>query len=153
LDEPAAGLDPRARIELRELLRTLASMGKSILISSHILTELSEMCQSVAIIEKGKIRATGSVSDVVRSVQARMQCFVRTLTAREEVERALREMPLVGGVRPDGVGLVFDFEGDETQLSELLVTLVGRGLRPVEFAQRGQNLEDLFMALTEGKVQ
>jgi ABC-2 type transport system ATP-binding protein len=153
LDEPAAGLDPRARIELRELLRTLAEMGKAILISSHILTELSEMCHGVAIIERGTIRATGAVADVTRSVQAKLLCFVRTLSSLDEAERALRELPGVHTVRPDGTGLLFELDGGDAEMERILAELVARRLRPVEFAVRSQNLEDLFMALTEGKVQ
>jgi ABC-2 type transport system ATP-binding protein len=128
-------------------------MGKAILISSHILTELSEMCHGVAIIERGTIRATGAVADVTRSVQAKLLCFVRTLSSLDEAERALRELPGVHTVRPDGTGLLFELDGGDAEMERILAELVARRLRPVEFAVRSQNLEDLFMALTEGKVQ
>ena len=153
LDEPASGLDPRARIELRELLKALAEMGKAVLISSHILTELSEMCHGVAVIERGRIRATGGMAEVTQAVRPKTQCFVRSLGPREDLERALRESAGVDGVRFDGAGLLFEYVGSDEGLSLVLAELVRRGLRPVEFAVRNQNLEDLFLALTEGKVQ
>lgn len=153
LDEPASGLDPRARIELRELVKALSQAGKSILISSHILTELSEMCDAVAIIEKGVLRATGTVDEIIKNIRPTLQCFVRSLTNRDDLETALREWPGVDAVRPDGPGVIFEFTNSEEQLPELLEYLVQRKLRPVEFTLKGRNLEELFLALTEGKVQ
>jgi len=153
LDEPAAGLDPRARIELREVVKALAQTGKSILISSHILTELSEMCDSVAVIEKGILRATGSVQGVLQSIQSFMQIFVRTVEPREVTERTLRELPNIDNIRHDGAGLIFEYSGTEEELSQVLEILVSRGCKPVEFGQRSRNLEDLFLAMTEGKLQ
>lgn len=153
LDEPAAGLDPRARIELREVVKALAQGGKSILISSHILTELSEMCDSVAVIEKGELRATGSVQGVLQSIQSFIQIFVRTIAPRELTERTLRELPNIDKIRHDGLGLVFEYTGTEEQLCQVLEILVSQGCKPVEFSQRSQNLEDLFLAMTEGKLQ
>ncbi|MFT4540175.1 MAG: ABC-2 type transport system ATP-binding protein [Planctomycetota bacterium] len=153
LDEPAAGLDPRARIELRELLRALAEMGKAVLISSHILTELSEVCDGVAIIEAGRIQATGSVEDIVKGVRPHNEIYVRCLEPEEVVERALLEMPGVGQIRPIRGGLAFDFMGTQGEQAGLLEHLMQLRLRPVEFASQETDLEDLFLHLTEGKVQ
>jgi ABC-2 type transport system ATP-binding protein len=153
LDEPAAGLDPRARVELRELLLALAEMGKAILISSHILTELSELCDGVAVIEQGVIRATGSVEDIVRQLKPHAQVFLRGLAEADTIERFLAEQPHIDGVRGDGEGFVFDFHGTEAQLAELLSAAVRQGVQPIEFRPDEIDLEDIFLSLTEGKVQ
>jgi ABC-2 type transport system ATP-binding protein len=153
LDEPAAGLDPRARVELRELVRALAEMGKAVLISSHILTELSEICDGIAVIEAGKLQATGRVDDIVKEMKPHTEIYLRCLEHSEVVQLALVELPGVERVRPDRSGVVFDFEGDPEGQAELLARLVQRGLRPVEFAAQEVDLEDVFLNLTEGKVQ
>jgi ABC-2 type transport system ATP-binding protein len=153
LDEPAAGLDPRARVELRELLRALAEMGKAVLISSHILTELSEMCDGVVVIEQGRVRATGSVEEITRSLKPHVQVFVRAMAPAEELERVLVEQPFVAAVRAERNGLVFDFSADEEGLARLLGELVQRGLRPIQFAPESIDLEDIFLTLTEGRAQ
>lgn len=153
LDEPASGLDPRARIELRELVKALADMGKAILISSHILSELSEICDGVAVIEAGRIRATGSVEEITKGLQPHSEIFLRTVEPIEIAERRLVELPRVGAVRHDRDGLVFHFEGSDEDQAELLAQLVATGVRPIEFALKEADLEDLFLRLTEGKVQ
>lgn len=153
LDEPAAGLDPRARVELRELVRALAGMGKAILVSSHILTELAEMCDGIAVIEAGQLKATGSVSDVTRGIQHSVPVYVRVLEGVELLERALHEQPGVERVRVDGEGVVFEHAGTPEMLSGVLAALIAAGLRPIEFTPRGMDLEDVFLSLTEGKMQ
>jgi ABC-2 type transport system ATP-binding protein len=152
LDEPAAGLDPRARVELRELLKVLAERGKSILISSHILTELSEMCDGVVVIEKGKIRASGPVAAITRELSPHLQLFVRALDPPEQLERALLEQPGIGELRANRGGFQLSL-ADEAAAARLLAALVGAGLKIVEFAPEAANLEDVFLKLTEGKVQ
>jgi ABC-2 type transport system ATP-binding protein len=153
LDEPAAGLDPRARVELRELVRALAGMGKAVLISSHILTELAEMCSAVAVIERGKLRGVGTVGDVTRAIVPRARLFLRALSGPEAAERALLERPGVLDVRRERDGVAFELEGGAEAQAELLAALVAAGLRPSELAARETNLEDVFLSLTEGHVQ
>ncbi len=153
LDEPASGLDPRARVELRELVKVLARQGKAVLISSHILTELAEMCDGVVVIEQGRIRATGAVEAITRRLAPHLQIFVRVLAPVADLERALREQPGVIEVRPHKGGVLFTFESDETALPRLLAALLHGELPVVEFAPEQVNLEDLFLKLTEGKVQ
>ncbi len=154
LDEPAAGLDPHARIELRELVLALAGLGKAVMISSHILTELSQVCSTVAVIEAGKICATGTVDEVIQMAQAKhSQVFVRSLADREKVHRALLEEAGVTSVRPHKNGLMVDFEGGEERLARLLQSLVERGLIPIEFSPNQVDLEDVFMSLTKGQIQ
>ena len=154
LDEPAAGLDPRARIELRELVKALGAMGKAILISSHILTELGEMCDTVVVIEEGKIRAAESLRDVTARVRRdRKRVFVRALADPETLEKALLEEPQVASPREELGGVVFEFAGDERELARLVASLVNRGLQPVEVTPESVGLEDVFLSLTEGRVQ
>jgi ABC-2 type transport system ATP-binding protein len=153
LDEPAAGLDPRARVELRELVRALAATGKAVLISSHILTELSEMCDGVLVIERGRLKASGTVSELTRAMQPSALVYVRTLQGVEATERALLELPGVERVRREREGVMFEHLGTESDRAALLAQLVQRGLAPVEFAPQALNLEEVFLSLTEGKLQ
>jgi ABC-2 type transport system ATP-binding protein len=153
LDEPAAGLDPRARVELRELVRALASMGKAVLISSHILTELAEMCDGVAVIERGRLCASGDIATITQGVRPIAQVYLRTLGAIEAAERELAQAPHVSEIRRERAGLVFSFAGTAEDLSELVAALVRSGLRPVEFAPEVANLEDVFLSLTQGRLQ
>ena len=131
LDEPASGLDPRARVELRGLLHELRDMGKTVVISSHILAELEEICSEVAILEAGNLLAAGSP----RSIRDRL-AGSRTIRVR-----------LAGGEEQTHV-----VSSEEDQRS-LLARLVAEGLPVVEFAETGAGLEDLFMKVTRGIVQ
>jgi len=153
LDEPAAGLDPRARIELRELLRALAEMGKAILISSHILTELAEICDGVAILEAGRLCAEGDVDEVVGAAGAETELFLRCLESPDEAERRLVELPGVRKLRPAGDGVIFEWVGTDEEQAELLAMLIRMGLHPIELACKQTDLEDVFLRLTEGRMQ
>ncbi|MCK6448479.1 MAG: ABC transporter ATP-binding protein [Planctomycetes bacterium] len=153
LDEPAAGLDPRARIELRELVKALAAMNKALLISSHILSELAEMCDGVAVIESGKLLAQGRVDAIQKRLQPHHTIWVRALCAPDALEKALLEEPDVSNVRAERGGFGFDYTGDDEARARMLARLVQRGLQPVEFAGGEVKLEDIFMSLTEGKLQ
>jgi ABC-2 type transport system ATP-binding protein len=153
LDEPAAGLDPRARVELRALLSVLAEQGKGVLISSHILTELSEICDVVAVIEQGRIRASGKVSDIQRRLQPDPLYFLRALAPPEAVIERLLEQPGVHDPRPVDQGVVFALRGEEPDLARLIHALVGHGLPVVELRPLQADLEEVFLSLTDGRVQ
>ena len=153
LDEPAAALDPRARIELRELLRVLASQGKAILISSHILTELAEICHAAVIIEQGRILSAGTIEDLVTGSTPHRMVSIRVLNRQEELYRDLLETPGVERVNLMGDEIAVEISGDEEACCTLLATLVGRGYRVVEFKQQRANLEEVFMTVTRGAVQ
>lgn len=153
LDEPAAGLDPRARIELRELIRIFAAQGKAILMSSHILTELSEICTGAVIIERGRILRAGSLDDIMRTPDERRTLVIRTRGDASELQRTLLELPGVGVTRVDDDEVTLSFSGSEDAASELLVELVRRGQRIAEFRQQRANLEQIFMNVTTGGVQ
>jgi ABC-2 type transport system ATP-binding protein len=153
LDEPAANLDPRARIEFRALIRELASDGKTILLSSHILTELSEMCDVVTIIEKGRILANGTVQDVLESVRKRRLLSVRVAGSLDALERFLLEQPGVTNVHEAGRCLQFEFDGGDDEQVQLVGRLVAAGVPVLEISAHSADLEDLFIEITKGRVQ
>jgi ABC-2 type transport system ATP-binding protein len=160
LDEPAAGLDPRARIELRELVRLLArELKKTVLISSHILTELGEICDSAAIIEAGRILASGTIDEIQQAQRASQgrstgaAVCVRVLRDVERLERLLLEQPLASGVTVVAQTATFEFAGDEAGLCDLLRLMVRENLDVVEFRGRSETLEDAFLAITKGVTQ
>jgi ABC-2 type transport system ATP-binding protein len=153
LDEPAAGLDPRARIELREMIRRLAADGKTVLVSSHILTELGEMCDVVGIIEMGKILAVGSVADIQRGQQRHSEVRVRVLGGADSLGAWLTARGDVREILLDGEAARFIHDGDEESEVELLKAMVLAGFRVAVFGGHTKSLEDVFMQVTAGKVQ
>ncbi len=169
LDEPSAGLDPRARIEFRDLLRILAARGKAIFISSHILAELEELCTGVAIIEQGRLIATGRVAELKSKLSlaaaeaaADDGSAVHTVGQMIEIHLAvevpdlaarLAEEPALLQVRIDHRTVTAQVLGGPAEHAALLRRLIDRGLPVCGFGTRGKNLEDLFLHVTEGKVQ
>ncbi len=153
LDEPAAGLDPRARIELRELIKLLAGEGKAILISSHILTELAEMCDVVGIIELGQIVAAGPVDQIKATTRTVSLLEIRVLRDADRAVEFLRTQHDVGDIEVKDRDLVVHFPSDEDAQADLLGRMLAAGVAVVGFRSRQENLEDVFMAITKGKVQ
>jgi len=153
LDEPAANLDPRARIEFRTLIRELAADGKTVLLSSHILAELSEICDTVAIIEKGRILAKGTVAEILTGVRRQRLLSLRVASRNNEAERFLLEQPGILKVFEANGSLHFEFDGDDDAQVLLISRLVNAGFPLLEFSTRTADLEDVFMKITEGKVQ
>jgi ABC-2 type transport system ATP-binding protein len=153
MDEPAAGLDPRARIELRELLKILAAQSKAILISSHILTELSEICDGAVIIEQGRILRSGTMDEIHASDQPQHVVRIRPSERLEELYKELLEMPHVETARLLGNEVEAAINGPESACGDLLTTLVQRGYRIAEFKQKRADLEEIFMKVTKGVVQ
>ncbi|MBV9689426.1 MAG: ABC transporter ATP-binding protein [Ktedonobacteraceae bacterium] len=153
LDEPASGLDPRARVELRELLRTLQSMGKTILISSHILLELAEMCTDVAIMQGGRLVLAGNVEQVSRHISGERQLEIRVLGQTREALQLLKELPDISSVS-EGNGKLLEarFSGDDEAQHRILAQLITRGIPVVSFALRSGagRLEEVFMSITKG---
>jgi ABC-2 type transport system ATP-binding protein len=153
LDEPAAGLDPRARVELRELLQLLAQQGKAILVSSHILTELSEICDGAIIIERGRVVRAGTTNELVAAATPRRLLRIRSLDGLERIHKTVLEMPAVETARIAGPYLEVMLDGDEAACHRLLADLIGLGLPVVEFTHEKTNLETIFMDITKGQVQ
>ena len=155
LDEPAAGLDPRARIQLREMIRQLAADGKAILISSHILTELAEMCDLVGIIEQGRLLAVGNVAEIQRSSAALQTTPIqaRVLGGAGAVAGWLAGRQDVQEIRTDGELAMFEHCGDREAEAQLLRELIEAGFRVVAFGSQTRSLEEVFMHVTRGHVQ
>jgi ABC-2 type transport system ATP-binding protein len=153
LDEPAAGLDPRARIELRVMIRELAAGGKTILISSHILTELAEMCDQVGIIEQGRLLAVGSVEEIQRAQRTHSDVRVRVLGGGGPLQMWLERRTDVEQIDVDGELVHFSHQGDRRAEAALLKEMVQAGFEIVEFGCRQKSLEDVFMQVTRGAVQ
>ena len=153
LDEPAAGLDPRARIQLREMIGQLAADGKSMLISSHILTELAEMCDRVAIIEQGKLLAVGTVEEIQRGRQQQRGIRLTVLGGAELLGRWLRERNDVHQIEINGAIARFVHDGAIETDVDLLREMVHAGFRVASFGSQEKSLEDVFMQVTEGLVQ
>ena len=149
----AANLDPRARIEFRTLIRELAADGKTVLLSSHILTERSEICDTVAIIEKGRILAKGTVAEILTGVRRQRLLSLRVASRNIEAERFLLEQPGILKVFEANGSLHFEFDGDDDAQVLLISRLVNAGFPLLEFSARTAGLEDVFMKITEGKVQ
>ena len=152
LDEPASGLDPRARVEMRELLRELGAMGKTIVLSSHILSELAELCDSVGIIEKGRLIASGSLDEIRRRVRQDRTLRIRPLSDAGEAEQIIRSQRGVGDVYAVDGALELQFAGDDEAAAGLLAALVGQGVRIVSFGEVMSDLEEAFLKLTKGEV-
>ncbi len=155
MDEPAAGLDPRARIELRELLKILCEQGKGILISSHILSELSEICTSTVIIERGELLKSGKISEVVKEVASsnKRVIHIRALESSEELSKKIILEPLVSKMSVFGNDIEFEYEGTDEQAADLLATIIKDGFHILAFGFKQQNLESVFMNITKGDVQ
>jgi ABC-2 type transport system ATP-binding protein len=152
LDEPASGLDPRARVELRELLRELRALGKTIVISSHILPELEELCTSVAIVDRGQVLAQGRVTDIERRLRFGAVLRVRLLLEGAALEAARDTLAADADVASasileDGT-IELGFRGDDEASARLLAASVSAGLPIVSFARAASDLEELFLQVT-----
>jgi ABC-2 type transport system ATP-binding protein len=155
LDEPASGLDPRARIEFRELLKELQKMGKTVVVSSHILTELSTICNTVGIIEAGKLVAAGNVREILGALRT-SRVFTIDLLESVDIQRAsevLLEQRVVAEVERDGSSLRVTLDANEEETADLVDVLVAERVRFVNFSEEEIDLETAFMALTKGELR
>jgi ABC-2 type transport system ATP-binding protein len=150
LDEPASGLDPKARVEMKGILRELKNMGKTILISSHILPELAELCTAIGIIKHGKMVACGTVEEVMDKMTHGGKLKIKVRNRLEEAVRLLQEQPSIGGIDISGNEIEASFKGDEQVLSEILKRLVTQEIPVVSFTEADESLESVFVHLMEG---
>ncbi len=150
LDEPASGLDPRARIEMRGLLKELKNMGKTILVSSHILPELADICNKIGIIEQGKLFVNGEVSEVMKQVRAEVVLNIAVVNRTTDAANLLEHQPEVQSVQDNNGVLVVKLNLGVNQYSMLANRLVQEGYELTLFKEDEINLETAFMQLTKG---
>jgi ABC-2 type transport system ATP-binding protein len=145
LDEPASGLDPLARIEFRAILRDLGAQGKAILISSHILTELSDFCNAIGIMERGRMVVSGRIDDILARMSPYTEIEVVLTAPDERLAALLRGHPRVKSSQIDGAAARVRFDGDAAAIAAFLKELVDAGLPVRRFADRRENIEDIFL--------
>ncbi|MFB3880309.1 MAG: ABC transporter ATP-binding protein [Armatimonadota bacterium] len=150
LDEPASGLDPRARIEIRELLQELVKMDKTILISSHILPELAELCNKIAIIEGGKLVLAGDVKQISSQLAGGLRLIIRTTDRLEEACAFLAGRPEIASAEVVEQNIECVYQGPEGEQHSVLTCLVQAGYQVQSFSEEATDLEDLYMRLTRG---
>ena len=151
LDEPASGLDPRARVEMKEILKQLQTMGKTIIISSHILPELAEMCTEVGIIDKGHLVVQGSVQEIMKQMTKVRRIQIRPLQEMQKLVRLLQEQPAVEDFIENTFDVEFSFQGTDKDLAMLLRQAVLAEIPIASFKEKEGNLEEIFMQVTGGE--
>ena len=148
LDEPASGLDPRARADMMSLLKALQRAGKTIFISSHILGELEELCNRLTIMDRGRRAFCGTLAELRREIQKSRQLYVEVADRPEEARRLLASRPEVASVEPQGTGLEVGLKAGENDFAFVAACLVTSGFRLVALRERAAALEELFLQLT-----
>jgi ABC-2 type transport system ATP-binding protein len=152
LDEPSSGLDPRARVEVKALLKELRRMGKTILISSHILTELADCCTSIGIIERGQMLMHGPIDEVYRKIRGDRMVEVKFIDGMDIGLSVIRSSPHVRNVQVHDSSVTLELITDDRGVAELLQQLVSQGVGIRSFAEKEPTLEDVFMLVTKGLV-
>lgn len=149
LDEPASGLDPRARYEMKDILNRLKNMGKTIIISSHILPELAQMCTGIGIIEKGKMVANGTVDEILLKLNSSNPLVIKYISNQERAIKILKDNPLVANlsIRNNSTSITFRGNGDEEAI--LLKNMIMNDVMISSFKREEGSLESLFMEITE----
>jgi ABC-2 type transport system ATP-binding protein len=152
LDEPSSGLDPRARLEFKALMKELRRMGKTILISSHILSELADCCTSIGIIERGQLLMHGPIEEVYSRIRRNRLIEIKFMDDMDVGLSIIRSMPETRDVRIEDHRATVELEGDNAKVAELLDTLMRQGVRLRSFNDKDPTLEDVFMLVTKGLV-
>ncbi len=154
LDEPASGLDPRARVDIKALIAELGRMGKTIIVSSHILPELADFCNKIGIMERGKMLVSGDVQSIVRQLQPARRLTIRTVGPTNGLHAALEAVPDVTKITDEADDITtVDFQGDIHAQAAMLKSLIDSGHPVCSFTETGLDLEDVFMRITTGSVQ
>lgn len=149
LDEPASGLDPRARFEMKEILKNLIDMDKTIIISSHILPELAEMCTSIGVIQSGQMVLCGAVDEILSMMSSANPLVITMVSQVEQAITFLKEQPLVETLSYKDNTIRVDFKGDTCEEAALLQNLVAQNLPVCAFGREEGSLESLFMQITQ----
>jgi ABC-2 type transport system ATP-binding protein len=152
LDEPASGLDPHARIEIRELIRELCRMGKTVLVSSHILTELADFCTSIGIIEAGRLLAAGRIDDITAKLAGNVILEITVKGDPALALESLAERIEISRTTCDGRIIRAEYTGQSDEVDELLEYLIHKGVRLLGFTRTEADLEDIFLKITRGAV-
>jgi len=152
LDEPTSGLDPRARIEVKALLKELRRMGKTILISSHILAELADCCTSIGIIERGQLLMHGPITEVHRRIRGNRVVEIRFTSNMDAGVSILRSSPHLRDIQIEDHSATIELETDDAGVADLLNQLVHQGIGVRSYAEKEPTLEDVFMMVTKGLV-
>ncbi|MCC7086802.1 MAG: ABC transporter ATP-binding protein [Pirellulales bacterium] len=152
LDEPSSGLDPRARLEFKALLKELRRMGKTILISSHILSELADCCTSVGILERGQLLMSGPIEEVYRRIRRNRLIEIKFVDGMEVGLSVIRSLPETRNVQVEDHRVIVELEANDGQVANLLDRLACQKVRLRSFADKDPTLEDVFMLVTKGLV-
>ena len=153
LDEPASGLDPHSRIELREILKSLAAEGRTVLISSHILTGMEGFCTSIGIIEQGRLKVTGTIEEVTRRVQKGRRLLIELLDPDPRLDLLLKENPEVEDHQtPKPTQHTIMFKGNDKESVQLLAAIVQEGIAVKAFQEEKFDVQDVFMQVSKGEV-
>lgn len=149
LDEPASGMDPRSRFEMKGILKNLKDMDKTVIISSHILSEMNEICTSVGIIEEGKLIYSGGINNLLSRMSSANPLKIIVSDKVKESKVILSELPYVTNIKENSKELTVFFNGGEVEISNTIKALVLKEIPIVSFTQVSQNLEDVFIKITE----
>lgn len=152
LDEPASGLDPRARLDLRDVIINLGKQGKAVLVSSHILAEMADFCNSVGIMERGKMLVSGRIDEILKQIQPGLTMALRLVAADDRLGTALSGQAGVSQVQLDGVKASFKLAGGAPEAAALLKQLIGDGFAVADFHEVAGNLQDIFLQVSTGRV-
>ena len=151
LDEPASGLDPRSRVEMQELMRELRSLGKTIILSTHILSELTDLCDSIGIMEKGKLVASGTIASIHDRLQPTKSFRIKILSDVQDATVYLDDHPNVRDYSISGQSIDISFSGDDQDVANLMEDMLGHQIRMSAFNQLSMDLEDIYLQLTSGE--
>jgi len=149
LDEPASGMDPRSRFEMKGILKNLKDMDKTVIISSHILSEMNEICTSVGIIEEGKMIYSGGIDNLLTRVSSVNPLKIIVVDKVKEAKTILSELPYITNIKENSRELTVFFNGGEEEIANTIKTLVLKDIPIVSFTQVSENLEDVFIKITE----
>ena len=148
LDEPFSGLDPGARYEMRDLINLFHDMGKTIIISSHILSELSEMCTTIGIIDHGRMVVKGTEEEIMMHFNASNPVKIHVLSGKNEAIAILKKDPKVKNISIDNENIIIGFSGGDDEEADLLQQMIAGGVRISSFVREKGNLEQLFLKVT-----
>lgn len=151
LDEPASGLDPRARVEMKEVLKHLREMGKTVIVSSHILPELAEMCSEIGIMDKGRLVTQGTVNEIMSKLHKKRVIRIKLNSNKDALIKLLKEQACAKEITENADNVEFVFEGNDRDLENILRNIVMNGIPVYSFSENEGNLEEIFMTVTGGE--